>query len=700
MQKNKIQVGIVGAGFIADLHMEGLSRIDNVNVVSCCDVNYERSKSFGNRWNISSCYADLDEMIEKEKIDVAHVLVPPNYHLPVAKKMIENGINLFLEKPMGETTQDCIDLVELAKLKKVQIGINHNFIFYPLFQRLKKDIANNKIGKPEYVSAFYGGPLGQLDFNQFGNWMFQKPENIILEQGPHPISQVMSLLGDIKHITAKTSSKKELGKNQFFYDRWQALAECEEGHAFLHLSFGKQYSNQRNIHVFGRDGSIFIDFLNNRYLVQKKSIFPDYLEPTANAMHHFSTAFGGIKDFSDYAMSKVKLKDRSDSFFMTMKNSIKAFYEAFTKSKTLPCSGEDGLKVIQACKKWIDSAQIEPNPETTYVFKTAQKDDEILVTGATGFIGNSLVEKLISKGKKVRILVRNIHGLNHNLYSDNVRILQGDITDPDCIDQAVKGVHTVYHLAHSIGKNWDEFERFNIEPARHFGTACLKEGATLIYASTIAVYYYQDIAPGKVKYNSPIDSEPDLRNGYARSKIVAEKMLLDMYKKDGLRVIITRPGIVVGQNGILEHSGVGLWTRDNVCAYWGSGKNELPFVLVEDTAQALVNMIGKQDLEGLSLNLVGDVRLSAREYIAALKQFSRRDITAFAYPSRLMYWSDAFKIMIKKIGGDKNTFLSYRDLSNRAVNAKFDTEFEKSSLAWNPCNDKEDFIQQAFSWAY
>ena len=699
MGKKKIKVGIIGTGFIADLHMEALMRVKHTEVVCCCDVNMGRSQSFAKRWNLTACYSDLDEMVKSEKLDVAHVLVPPNFHFPVSKSLVEKGITIFLEKPMGLTSQECRELVNFAESCGGRIGINHNFVFYPLFQKLKKDLAKGKIGKPEFVSAYYGGPLGQLDFNQYGNWMFQTPGNIILEQGPHPISQVTSILGDIKSVSAKTSPKKELGKNQFFYDRWQALAECENGNAFLHLSFGKQYSNQRNIHVFGRDGSIYIDFLNNRYLVQKKSLFPDYLDPTANAMRYLKPALGGLKDFSDYAMSKVKLKDRSDSFFMTMKNSICAFYKALSSNNPLPCIGEDGVKVIEACEKWIQASQIEDNPADTYTFKQAQDDDEILVTGATGFIGRKLLEKLISENKKVRILIRNVHGLAHTLYSDNVRIIQGDITDTDCIAKAVSGVKTVYHLAHSLGKNWDEFDRFNVQPANVIAQACIKEKAKLVFASTIAVHYYGDLDTGVVKYDSPIDSMPELRNGYAQSKIVAEKMLLEMNKNQGLEVVIVRPGIVVGEHGILEHSGVGLWTRDNVCAYWGSGKNELPFVLVDDTAQALVNILDKQGLEGKCLNLVGDVRLSAREYIKALKAQTGRSISAFPYPARLMYLSDAFKIMIKKVGGDKNTFLSYRDLANRSVGAVFDTTFEKQMLSWQPCSDKEEFFQKALGWA-
>lgn len=694
------KVAIVGTGFIADLHMEGLNRTPDTNVVCCCDISAGRSASFARRWNIPAHYADLQEMLQKEQLDVAHVLVPPNLHFPISSALIEKGVHVFLEKPMGLTAEECKILAALARSKQISIGINHNFIFYPLFLRLKRDISNNVIGKPEFICAYYGGPLGQLDFNQFGNWMFRTPGNIILEQGPHPISQVRDILGDVQSMKATAISRRELSPNQYFYSRWQALAECERGHAFLHLSFGKNYSNQRNIHVFGRDGSIFVDFLNNLYLVQKKSVFPDYIDPMANGLRYMRPALASVKDFSRYAMSKLKLTDRSDSFFSTVKNSVSAFYQARAAGKPLPCDAQDGIAVIGACEKWIQSAGIQENPTPPVYQIGASPEDQILVTGATGFIGGCLVDQLVEKGHSVRILVRNTNGLPRTFLSDKVHVFKGDITDPASIRDAVKGVHFVYHLAHSLGKTWDEFEYFNINPARCLAEACLKENARFIFASTIAVFYYADIPGGIVRYDSPIDSKAERRNLYARSKIVEENLLTTMQKENGLRLVIARPGIVVGRNGILEHSGVGLWTRDNVCAFWGQGDTELPFVLVEDTASALAAMMREDGIEGNAFNLIGDVRLSAREYVESLRRFSQRNITAFPYPSRLMYLSDAFKILIKKIGRDKNTFLSYRDLANRSIPARFDTGYEKEALSWIPCSDREEFIEKAFRWAF
>jgi predicted dehydrogenase/nucleoside-diphosphate-sugar epimerase len=701
VNSENIRIGIIGTGFISELHLEALKRVSGVSVIGCCDVNKGAADSFAKRWNLPASYGDLNTFLEKEKIDVAHVLVPPDYHFSVAKTVMEKGVNILLEKPMGLDSGECRELLRIAQENGVKIGVNHNFIFYPLFQRLQKDLASYRIGRPEYVIAFYGGPLGQLDSGKFGHWMFQEPGNIILEQGPHPISQIRAIVGEINTMTATATGKRELGKDQFFYDRWQAIAECEKGHAFLHLSFGNKYSPQRSLYVYGQDGAILVDFLNNRYLIQEKSIFPDYLDPTANALRYFPPVIEGMKDFTDYAFSKLKLKDRTDAFFMTMKNSLSAFYQAFQTGAPLPCSGQDGLKVIESCEKWIQGAAVAKNPEPIKlsVVQDNSQPEDILITGATGFIGGCLAEKLIAQGRRIRVLARNPRGLKPALQSPLVNIIKGDITDSEAIRKAVKGVKIVYHLAHALGQNWDDFARLNVEPAKNMANACMEEKVKyFIFASTIAAYYYGDTS-GIVNSHTEIDKKPERRNFYARSKIVIENMLKPMVKQ-GLPLIIVRPGIVVGQGGILAHSGVGQWTRDNVCAYWGEGNNELPFVLSDDVADALLKMAEIGGLEGKAFNLAGDVRLSAREYIAYLRQYSHRNIKAFAYPMKLCFMSEMFKYLVKYAAGDRKGMLSYRDLANRAILARYDCEEEKRLLSWKPCADKEEFVAKAIGWAF
>jgi nucleoside-diphosphate-sugar epimerase len=122
---------------------------------------------------------------------------------------------------------------------------------------------------------------------------------------------------------------------------------------------------------------------------------------------------------------------------------------------------------------------------------------------------------------------------------------------------------------------------------------------------------------------------------------------------------------------------------------------------VEDVADALVRVLQRDGLQGEIFNLVGDVRLSAREYLNALRNHSGRNIKSFPYPIWLLFISDAFKHMIKvAIGEHKNALLSYRDLINRAILADFDCSKAKKILGWQPCGGREEFVKNAIRYAF
>ena len=174
-----------------------------------------------------------------------------------------------------------------------------------------------------------------------------------------------------------------------------------------------------------------------------------------------------------------------------------------------------------------------------------------------------------------------------------------------------------------------------------------------------------------------------------------------MFKENKLPVIIFRPAVVLGKGGTIYHGGIGNWIRDNVCIYWGNGKNPLPFVLVEDVAKALAKIIEINGLEGEIFNLAGNICFSARKYISYLRKYSQRNIKTFSYPIPLLYLSDALKYLIKiATGQGTNAILSYKDLYNRSIPVRFDCSKAKSLLSWQACDDFQEFLEKAISWAF
>ena len=213
---------------------------------------------------------------------------------------------------------------------------------------------------------------------------------------------------------------------------------------------------------------------------------------------------------------------------------------------------------------------------------------DILLLGATGFIGQELARQLLAAGHRIRLLVRNPGRLPDELRDPGVEVIAGDLTRTADLERAIDGSRFVYHLARANVKTWEEYVQQDIEVTRQVAETCLSRGIKrLIYTGTIDSYYAGNKA-GTITEATPLDPHHRLANLYARAKAASEEILLTLHRERGLPVVIFRPGIVIGRGGSPFHWGVGMWSWNAVCQVWGRGRNPLPLVLAEDVARALI----------------------------------------------------------------------------------------------------------------
>lgn len=173
------------------------------------------------------------------------------------------------------------------------------------------------------------------------------------------------------------------------------------------------------------------------------------------------------------------------------------------------------------------------------------RDKRVLVTGATGFIGGRLSERLVAEENvRVRALVRT-PGKADRLASSGMEIVQADVTDQDSLRRAVEGCQVVFHCAalmHDAEADADGFRRVNVEGVRNMLEAAAEASLErFVLTSSIAVY---GISPKQ----GTRETDPHQLTGmsYSDSKIEAEQVALGHHKKTGTPLIIIRPANVYG----------------------------------------------------------------------------------------------------------------------------------------------------------
>lgn len=318
--------------------------------------------------------------------------------------------------------------------------------------------------------------------------------------------------------------------------------------------------------------------------------------------------------------------------------------------------------------------------------------ERVTVFGGTGFIGRSLVSRLLGAGHSVLTVSRRARPAAAHA---NLRHLSGDISNPAVIQRAVDAASIVCHLATGGGDTWADYERDCVGAARVIAEACLKAGTRrLVYTSSIAALYLGERR--RVDERDGADPNPSARSPYSRGKIGAEAVLLHLHRTTGLPVVIVRPGIVVGAGGNLTHSGLGLWQSATCCIGLGLARTPLPFVLVDDVADALYTACLTAGIEGRSFNLAGDVRLSAREFISELAAASRRRYRLLPRPLAYLQMLEIAKWLLKAAARKPdNMFPSYRHLRSSSLRAAIDSSAAKEALAWKPTADRRRFIAES-----
>jgi len=263
------------------------------------------------------------------------------------------------------------------------------------------------------------------------------------------------------------------------------------------------------------------------------------------------------------------------------------------------------------------------------------------------------------------------------------------------LEKAITNAKYVINLAHGgASGSFEAIRDAMVGSAELVGRLCLEHNIErLVHVGSIASLFLGD-KNQTIHADEPSDPQPESRADYSHAKILADEALLKMHREQELPLVVLRPGVVVGENGMINHTGIGFFNNTQHFIGWNNGKNPLPFVLVEDTASAIVQSIDS-DVVGKSLNIVGDVRIGAKEYIAELSKRVKRPYKYHAQPTWFLYAQEVLKWSVKKAGGSKAPFPSNRDLTSRAMLSHFDTSSEKSLLSWAPESDKQTFLAKA-----
>jgi predicted dehydrogenase len=181
-----IKIGVIGYGYWGPNIVRNLNSADGAEVVAVCDKNMDALKKVKKLYPNINVAEDCYDITTSTEIDAVAVVTPVSTHYEFAKKALENGKHVFVEKPFTSTRSQAEKLIELARKKNLKIMVDHTFLFTGAVRKMKDMIKDGVLGHIYYY-----------DSTRVNLGLFQHDVNVIWDLAPHDFSIMDYLIDEI-----------------------------------------------------------------------------------------------------------------------------------------------------------------------------------------------------------------------------------------------------------------------------------------------------------------------------------------------------------------------------------------------------------------------------------------------------------------------------------------------------------------------
>jgi nucleoside-diphosphate-sugar epimerase len=250
----------------------------------------------------------------------------------------------------------------------------------------------------------------------------------------------------------------------------------------------------------------------------------------------------------------------------------------------------------------------------------SSSNDIHLVTGGTGLLGSHIVEQLRRRNRRVRALVRPGSDTSW-LETQNVEMVEGDITDAGSLKRACEGVKIVYHAAARVGDwgPWEEFVAISIEGTRNLVNAAANAGVgRFLHISSISAYGHVNGEGLVLDETAPLGRELNRWSYYSRAKVEAENIVWQAHRDKKIDVTVIRPSWLYGPRDRATLQRVIQAIRAGKSKLIGDGSNRLNVVHAANVAEGAILAAESDQAIGEAFNCSNDGMITQAGYFNAI----------------------------------------------------------------------------------
>ena len=274
----KLKIGVVGVGFWGSNHVRVLRELESAEVKAVCDIDLEKAKYVAKKFGVPNYYQNLDDMLNKEELDAVTVCTPSVSHAEIAVRILESGLNVFVEKPLASNPDGCLKIIDAAKS-------NNRFVMTGFIERFNPAVS-------KAIELLRAGEIGEVIMShgrRIGWWPLRIGDvGVVKDTAIHDIDLTRYIFGqEPAGVYARGGSLRHR-----FEDHVQAIMTFEDELrvAFIEANWLTP-RKKREMLITGNEGVISIQFLTQVISLEKADVAIEpilkWKEPLRIELNHF-----------------------------------------------------------------------------------------------------------------------------------------------------------------------------------------------------------------------------------------------------------------------------------------------------------------------------------------------------------------------------------------------------------------------------
>jgi predicted dehydrogenase len=254
---SRLKAVIIGSGLIAkSKHIPAFRKHrEKVYLAAICDVDLEAARQASAAGGIPSAYADVGEMLAREKPDLVDICTPPKTHAKIAIQAIEAGSNVLIEKPMAQTLEECDAIIAAARENNAKVCVAHSDLFYYPFIEARRLVREGVIGPFRGMRIFLSTPTDYMT-SKPDHWANKLPGGVFGESGPHIIYMTLAFINPVHKVSVNAMKLMDYPWSPFEDYRIELIGEKAASSVTMNYATAQWMAR---VEILGENATLMVD---------------------------------------------------------------------------------------------------------------------------------------------------------------------------------------------------------------------------------------------------------------------------------------------------------------------------------------------------------------------------------------------------------------------------------------------------------